>query len=86
MFVDERIYTLHAGQVPVFLKLYEEEAMECQVQVLGKMVGYYFTDIGPLSPGTSACSQAARLASFNCSSARTSPGLSIFIEMLLVLP
>jgi hypothetical protein len=49
MFVDERIYTLHAGQVPVFLKLYEEEAMECQVQVLGKMVGYYFTDIGPLN-------------------------------------
>jgi len=48
MFVDERIYTLHAGQVPVFLKLYEEEAMECQVSILGKMVGYYFTDIGPL--------------------------------------
>jgi len=24
MFVDERIYTLHAGQVTVFLKLYEE--------------------------------------------------------------
>jgi hypothetical protein len=49
MFVDERIYTLHAGQVPVFLKLYEEEAMECQVSILGKMVGYYFTDIGPLN-------------------------------------
>ena len=49
MFVDERIYTLHAGQVPVFLKLYEEEAMECQVQVLGKIVVYYFTDIGPLN-------------------------------------
>ena len=25
MFVDERIYTLHAGKVPVFLKLYREE-------------------------------------------------------------
>ena len=49
MFVDERIYTLHAGQVPVFLKLYEEEAMECQVDILGKMVGYYFTDIGQLN-------------------------------------
>ena len=49
MFVDERIYTLHAGQVRVFLKLYEEEAMECQVQFLGEMVGYYFTDIGPLN-------------------------------------
>ncbi|MFK5980397.1 MAG: NIPSNAP family protein [Rhizobiaceae bacterium] len=49
MFVDERIYTLHAGQVPVFLKLYEEEGMDCQVRILGKMVGYYFTDIGPLN-------------------------------------
>ncbi|MBC8421004.1 MAG: NIPSNAP family protein [Desulfobacterales bacterium] len=49
MFIDERIYTLHAGQVPVFLKLYEEEGMECQVRILGKMVGYYFTDIGPLN-------------------------------------
>ena len=49
MFVDERTYTLHTGQVPVFLKLYEEEAMECQVSILGKMVGYYFTDIGPLN-------------------------------------
>ena len=49
MFVNERIYTLHAGQVSVFLKLYEEEAMECQVEILGKMVGYYYTDIGPLN-------------------------------------
>ena len=49
MFVDERIYTLHAGQVSVFLKLHEEEAMECQVEILGKMVGYYYTDIGPLN-------------------------------------
>ena len=49
MFIDERIYTLHAGQVPVFLKLYEEEGMECQVRILGKMVGYYYTDVGPLN-------------------------------------
>jgi hypothetical protein len=49
MFVDERIYTLHAGQVPTFLKLYEEEGMACQVRILGKMVGYYYTDFGPLN-------------------------------------
>lgn len=49
MFVDERIYTVHAGQVTVFLKLYEEEVMECQIEILGKMVGYYFTDIGSLN-------------------------------------
>tara|TARA_R110000868_G_scaffold404811_1_gene683355 strand:+ start:1781 stop:2101 length:321 start_codon:yes stop_codon:yes gene_type:complete len=49
MFVDERIYTLHAGNVPVFLKLYEAEGMAIQVKILGNMVGYYYTDIGPLN-------------------------------------
>ena len=49
MFVDERIYTLNAGNVPVFLKLYEEQGMEVQVRILGRMVGYYYTDFGPLN-------------------------------------
>lgn len=49
MFVDERIYTLHAGKVPVFLKLYEEEGMEVQTRILGRMVGYYYTEFGPLN-------------------------------------
>lgn len=49
MFVDERIYTLHAGKVPVFLKLYAEEGMAVQVRILGKMVGYYYTEFGPLN-------------------------------------
>lgn len=35
--------------MPVFLKLYEEEGIECQMRILGKMVGYYFNDIGPLN-------------------------------------
>lgn len=49
MFIDERIYTLHAGKVPVFLKLYEEEGMDIQVKILGKMMGYYYTEFGPLN-------------------------------------
>ena len=49
MFVDERIYTLHAGKVPTFLKLYEEEGMAVQTRILGKMGGYYFTDVGTLN-------------------------------------
>ncbi|GMG84854.1 NIPSNAP family protein [Paralimibaculum aggregatum] len=49
MFVDERIYTLHAGQVPVFLKLYQEKGMAVQLRILGRMVGYYTTDFGPLN-------------------------------------
>lgn len=48
-FVDQRTYTLKNGNVQKFLKLYEEEGMEVQKRILGKMVGYYFTDIGPLN-------------------------------------
>lgn len=49
MFIDQRIYSLKNGNVGKFLKLYEEEGMEVQVRILGKMVGYYYTDIGPLN-------------------------------------
>lgn len=49
MYVDERIYSLHPGKVPVFLKLYEEQGKEVQLRILGKMVGYYVTEFGPLN-------------------------------------
>jgi hypothetical protein len=49
MFIDERIYTLHAGKVPIFLKLYEEEGMAVQTRILGHMSGYYYTEFGPLN-------------------------------------
>ncbi len=35
--------------MPLFLKQYEKEGMEVQVRILGNMVGYYFTDVGPLN-------------------------------------
>ncbi|MCO6049331.1 NIPSNAP family protein [Mesorhizobium sp. RP14(2022)] len=49
MFIDMRTYTLKNGNVPKFLKLYEEEGMEVQKRILGNMVGYYYTDIGNLN-------------------------------------
>lgn len=49
MFIDMRTYTLKNGNVPKFLKLYEEEGLAVQTRILGNMVGYYFTDIGPLN-------------------------------------
>ncbi|RDD96952.1 NIPSNAP family protein [Paracoccus pantotrophus] len=49
MFVDMRTYTLYNGNQAKFLKLYEEEGMEVQLRILGHMVGYYHTDIGPLN-------------------------------------
>jgi len=45
--VEERIYTLHPGKVPVFLKAYEEHGLEIQKRILGTMVGYFSTEFGP---------------------------------------
>jgi hypothetical protein len=49
MFVDERIYTVHMGKVPLFLKQYEEEGLAVQQRILGRMIGYYYTEFGPLN-------------------------------------
>jgi len=45
--VEMREYTLHAGIVPAYFKLYEAEGMEIQRRILGHMVGYYATEVGP---------------------------------------
>ena len=49
MFVDERIYTLKNGNVKPFLALYEAQGKDVQVRILGNMIGYFHTDIGPLN-------------------------------------
>jgi NIPSNAP len=47
--VEERIYTLHPGQVPEYLRLYEAEGLAIQRAILGRMVGYFSTEVGPLN-------------------------------------
>ena len=49
MFVEERMYTLHPGKVPEYLKLYQEEGMPIQTKYLPAMVGYYFTEVGTMN-------------------------------------
>ncbi len=49
MFVEERIYTLHPGKVPEYLKLYQEEGMPIQTRILPALVGYYTSEIGALN-------------------------------------
>ena len=46
MIVEMREYTLHAGEVPVYLELYEREGLAIQREILGRLVGYYATEIG----------------------------------------
>jgi hypothetical protein len=49
MIVEERIYTLRPGEVPHYLRLYEETGLAIQRPTLGRMVGYFSTDVGPLN-------------------------------------
>lgn len=46
MIVEERIYSLHIGAVPKYLELYEAEGLAIQRPILGRMVGYFSSDIG----------------------------------------
>lgn len=48
MIVEERIYSLHIGAVPAYLKLYEAEGLDIQRPILGRMVGYFSSDIGAM--------------------------------------
>ena len=41
-----REYTLQAGKVPEYLQLYESEGLAIQREILGRMVGYYATEVG----------------------------------------
>lgn len=48
MIVEERIYSLHIGAAAEYLKLYEAEGLAIQRPILGRLVGYFTTEIGPL--------------------------------------
>lgn len=48
MIVEQRTYTLQIGAAPKYLKVYEAEGLLVQREILGRMVGYFTTDIGPL--------------------------------------
>lgn len=49
MLVEERIYTVHIGKTAEYLKLYEAEGMAIQTRILGRMLGFFTTEFGPLN-------------------------------------
>lgn len=50
MIIEQRTYRVRAGSVREYLRTYEHEGgLELQRKYLGRMVGYFFTDIGPLN-------------------------------------
>jgi hypothetical protein len=49
MIVEERIYTTIPGKAPEYVRMYQEEGLDIQRPILGKLVGYFTTDIGELN-------------------------------------
>jgi hypothetical protein len=49
MLVEQRTYTTHPGRLRDYLALYEAEGMATQHRILGRMVGYYFSEVGELN-------------------------------------
>lgn len=49
MIVEERIYTVQVGKVPEYLRIYEADGLAVQTRILGRMLGYFHTEIGPLN-------------------------------------
>jgi len=47
--VEERIYTLEMGAAAQYLRLYEEHGLAVQTRYLPRMLGYFFTEAGPLN-------------------------------------
>ena len=49
MIIEQRTYDLHPGCVAEFKKLIENEGIHIQRPILGRLVGYYASEIGPLN-------------------------------------
>ena len=62
--VEQRDYHVYTGKLPELVKLYEEEGIAIQKEVLGGFVGAFTTEIGASRP-TPACgaTTASRSAS-----------------------
>jgi hypothetical protein len=46
---EMRTYRMKVGTVPAYLRLVEDEGIAIQRSHLGQLVGYFFSDIGPLN-------------------------------------
>ncbi|WP_199053730.1 NIPSNAP family protein [Aquitalea sp. ASV15] len=49
MYYEIRTYRIKTGALPTYLKLVEEEGIALQKQYLGELVGYFYSEIGPLN-------------------------------------
>ena len=49
MLVEMRTYVLHAGKLAAFLDAMEKEGLSIERPILGRLLGFYSTEIGTLN-------------------------------------
>ncbi|MBT2304057.1 NIPSNAP family protein [Variovorax paradoxus] len=49
MIIEQRIYELKPGTVAEFLKVYEAEGLALQTEALGRLLGYFVSEVGELN-------------------------------------
>lgn len=49
MYYEIRTYRLKNGGIPEYLKVVGEEGIAIQRKHLGKLIGYFFSEIGPIN-------------------------------------
>lgn len=49
MIVEQRVYRIRTGKLPAFLEFVESRSLPVQKPILGNLIGYFHTDIGPQS-------------------------------------
>jgi hypothetical protein len=49
MIVEQRIYTLIPGKLPEFLDIYERLGWPIAKEKMGKMLGYFYSEVGELN-------------------------------------
>ncbi len=49
MLIELRTYTTHPGKLREYLALYQSEGLAIQQRILGRLVGYYSSEIGELN-------------------------------------
>ncbi len=49
MIVEERTYHIHTGKLPELVRLYADEGIAIQQEILGNLIGWFTVDVGELS-------------------------------------
>lgn len=49
MIIDHRTYDFHPGKLAAWLEAYEKYALPVQQKHLGRLVGFFTTEVGPIN-------------------------------------